>query len=74
MAAAKRHNAVRVRVRNQEVWTTPKPVCTFVYRFLVMYRCGSAILRARDAEEALGALKGGLARAVPDSFMLWLHR
>jgi hypothetical protein len=34
----------------------------------------SAILRARDAEEALGALKGSLVKAAPDSFMLWLHR
>ena len=31
-------------------------------------------MRARDAEEALGALKGALARAAPESFMLWLHR
>ncbi len=34
----------------------------------------SAIIRAQDAEEALKALKGGLGRAAPESFMLWLHR
>ncbi len=46
---------------------------TSVYFYYHLKRICSSIIRANSAEEALGALKGGLAKAAPDSFMMWLH-
>ncbi len=79
MDAAKRYIALRLRLRGEEEWEVSHVLICFYLGFGVLFfgnlmvRC-SAIVRAQDAEEALRALKGGLAKAAPESFMLWLHR
>ena len=79
MDAAKRYIALRLRLRGEEEWEVSY-VLICCYSGLGVFFCGnlmlrcSAIVRAQDAEEALKALKGGLAKAAPESFMLWLHR
>lgn len=84
MAAASRHTPVRVRVSCEEEWQV-RTVGVQTYFFVMFARrlllydyllnvIFSSIIRSNTAEEALGALKSGLAKASPDSFMLWLHR
>lgn len=83
MAAASRHTAVRVRVSCEEEWQV-RTIGVQTYFFCdvsqgdhydyLLNVIFSSIIRSNTAEEALGALKSGLAKASPDSFMLWLHR